>query len=67
MGKYGVSSAMRLFFFTAGSLIWLGIWLTGFQIVHWFLYLPPAFFYFAAATGICPGLIVYRYILGEKN
>jgi len=34
----------------------LGIWLTGFNTVHWLLYVPVVFFYFAAVTGICPGL-----------
>jgi len=35
----------------------LGIWLTGFNIAHWLLFVPVVFFYFAAATGICPGLV----------
>jgi hypothetical protein len=50
------SAAMRFFFFVIGSVILLGIWLTGFNIAHWLLYVPVVFFYLAAITGICPGL-----------
>lgn len=67
MGKYRISPAMRFFFLFAGSVLWLGIWLTGFAKVHWLLYVPPSFFYFAAITGICPGLILSRLMLPEKT
>jgi hypothetical protein len=60
-----VSNAMRFFFFVAGSVIWLGIWLSGFGVAHWLLYVPATFFYFAAATGICPGLIIARRLFPE--
>lgn len=61
-----MTAAMRVFFFVTGSVIWLGIWLTGFSGVHWLLYLPAAFFYFAALTGICPGLVLSRVLVNEK-
>ena len=51
-----ISSAMRFFFFVIGSVLLLGIWLTGFNIAHWLLYVPVVFFYFAAVSSICPGL-----------
>jgi len=51
-----VNAAMRFFFLVIGSVMLLGIWLTGFNTVHWLLYVPVVFFYFAAVTGICPGL-----------
>ncbi len=60
------SKAMRFFFFNAATLILIGIWLTGFSKVHWFLYMVPAFFLFAAAVGICPGLIMAQKIFGKK-
>ena len=66
MRKYLIGTSMRFFFFFAGSLIWAGIWLTGFAIVHWLLYVPAVFFYFAAATGICPGIIISRLIFRDK-
>ena len=59
------SKAMRFFFFNAASLILIGIWLTGFDKVHWFLYAVPVFFLFAAAVGICPGLIIAQKIFGK--
>ncbi len=58
---------MRFFFLIAGAFIWLGIWLTGFEVVHWVLYLPAVFFIFAAVTGICPGMIISRAVFPEKK
>jgi hypothetical protein len=51
-----MSAAMRFFLVVVGSVVLLGIWLTGFGTAHWVLYLPVVFFYLAAITGICPGL-----------
>ena len=51
-----ISAAMRFYFLVAGSVVLLGIWLTGFDNVHWLLYVPVVFFYFAAVSSICPGL-----------
>jgi hypothetical protein len=62
-----ISNAMRFFFFVIGSVVLLGIWLTGFKTVHWLLYVPVLFFYFAALTGICPGLIISRNLFPEKQ
>jgi hypothetical protein len=59
------SKAMRFFFFNAAVLILVGVWLSGFDRVHWSIYAVPAFFLFAAAVGICPGLIIARKIFGE--
>jgi hypothetical protein len=67
MKKYMIGPAMRFFFLFAGSVIWIGIWLTGFSNAHWLLYVPGVFFYFAAITGICPGLIVSRLIFPESK
>lgn len=58
---------MRLFVFLVGTLLWIGIWHTGFGIASWILYLPAVLFLFAAATGICPGAIVTRMILPPKE
>ena len=66
MGKYLIGKSMRFFFLFAGTVIWGGIWLTGFSVVHWVLYAPAVFFYFAAITGICPGIIFSRLVFGEK-
>ena len=66
MSKYMIGNPMRFFLFFAGSMIWLGIWLTGFDTIHWFLYIPAVFFFFAAITGICPGMTVSRLIFKDK-
>ena len=66
MEKYRINHAMRFFFLVAGSLLWLGIWLTGFAVVHWLLYIPAAFFLFAAATGVCPGMIISNLLFGRR-
>ena len=57
------SKAMRFFFISAAVLILIGIWLSGFDKVHWFAYTIPVALYFAAATGLCLGLYTSRKIL----
>ncbi|MBJ6611783.1 MAG: hypothetical protein JG718_15600 [Candidatus Thiothrix moscowensis] len=66
MKKYMTSNTMRFFFLFAASVIWMGLWLTGFSVVHWLLYVPAVMLAFAAITGICPGLIVSQLLFGEK-
>lgn len=63
---YTASAAIRFFLFVLGSIIWLGIWLTGFDQAHWLLYVPAAAVYFAAITGICPGLIISRMLFKSR-
>ncbi len=55
-------NALRALFLIMAIIILLGIWLTGFANVHWFLYVPPAMLAFAGITGICPGLMILRKI-----
>ena len=61
-----VGADLRFFFLVSGSIVWLGIALTGFAAVHWLLYVPAVFFAFAALTGICPGLIVSRLLFRAR-
>ncbi|HHJ35383.1 MAG TPA: DUF2892 domain-containing protein [Gammaproteobacteria bacterium] len=65
MDKMGMS--MKAFFLLVGLLMWTGIWLTGFDTVHWLLYLPAIFFLFSALTGICPGMILFQELFKEKQ
>ena len=67
MSKYKISSAMRFFFLVASSMLWTGIWLTGFGIAHWLLYWPAIFFSSAAVTGICPGMIISNMLFRSKD
>lgn len=53
-------SAMRMLFLTMAVLILVGIYLSGWQTVHWFLYVPVAALLFAFITGICPGMKLYQ-------
>jgi hypothetical protein len=57
-----MSSALRAQFITIAALIFIGIWLTGFNKVHWFLYVLVVLFSLAGITGICPGLIFWKKI-----
>ena len=56
---------MRVFLAAAGSILWIGIWHTGFAATSWVIYLLGVFLPVAAATGICPGLAVSRLIYGQ--
>ena len=53
-------SAIRMLFLMVAALILIGIWLTGFNVVHWFLYIPVAALAFAGITGICPGYLIFQ-------
>ncbi len=55
-------SAFRMLILSVAAVVLLGIWLTGFDKVHWFLYLPVVALTVAGLTGICPGLIFLRKI-----
>jgi hypothetical protein len=61
-----IGKSMRFFFLGSGLVIWLGIYLTGFNVVHWVLYFPAVFFIFAAVTGICPGIIFSKKLFNDK-
>ncbi len=52
-------TAMRMTLLSMAAIMLAGIALTGFERVHWVLYIPPAFLVFAGVTGICPGLIFW--------
>jgi len=58
-------NAMRLFLINPAVLLMLGIWLTDFARVHWFLYVIPALFTLSAAFGVCPGINLWKMILRE--
>ena len=60
---FNATLTQRLFFFNGAMLSLIGLWLTGFQHVHWFAYVLPAGLLFAAATGFCLGLFMSRKIL----
>ena len=59
-------SAIRMLFLFIAAAIGAGIWLTGYQTVHWLLYVPMVALLFAGITGICPGYIFFSK-LGFKD
>ncbi len=67
MDKFKIGMAMRFFLLVMAGVILLGIWLTGFNTVHWVLYLPVAFFMVAAVTGLCPGMGFSRLLFPPKK
>jgi hypothetical protein len=53
-------TAIRAQFISIAIVVFIGILLTGFDKVHWFLYLPVVMLLFAGLTGICPGLLIWK-------
>lgn len=56
---------MRVFYFNVAVFVLVGIGLTGFDQAHWFSYYIPAFMLFAAASGLCPGMILMQKLFGK--
>lgn len=55
-------SAQRMLFGSAALVISTGIWLSGYENVHWFLYVPAGLLTFATVTGICPVLLLWKKV-----
>ena len=53
-------SAQRVFFIMVAIVILVGIGLTGFDVVHWFSYVPAAALLFGGLTGLCPGMTLLK-------
>ena len=53
-------TAIRMQFISVAIVVFIGILLTGFDKVHWFLYVPVVLLLFAGLTGICPGLLFWK-------
>jgi hypothetical protein len=61
------STQMRIWFVFFSILIWLGMYLTGFENIHWFLYVPSVALILAAITGICPSQILVNNLFSSKK
>ena len=59
------TSPMRAFYVFAASVLWLGIWQTGFTVSSWILYIPAFTFVAAAITGYCPSFIVFSNLINK--
>ncbi len=65
-----IGSEMRLWFVGPILFLWGGIYFTGFDLVHWLLYIPATLVVFAFVSGRCPGMLLIRYVMkyrGEKS
>lgn len=62
-----MDASMKAFFLFVGLVLWVGIWLTGFEQVHWILYLPATFFLISAVTGVCPGMLFFKEVFRESQ
>ncbi len=60
---FNASRVQRVFFFNMAMLSLIGLWLTGFDKVHWFTYVIPGGLLFASATGFCLGFIISKKVL----
>ncbi len=60
--SFDAGLAIRIFLFNVAVFISIGIWLTGYDVVHWFALAPPIALTAAAITGYCPGLLISKII-----
>ena len=58
MCKVKLDPLQRQWFLGPALMLWIGIYLTGFDVVHWLVYVPAVMAVFAFVTGICPGQIM---------
>lgn len=58
-----LTRAQRILFMNLTLLSSIGIWLTGFDQVHWFVYIVPGALIFAALSGYCIGLDISKLVL----
>jgi len=61
-----VDTPIRFFLLFVSTIIWVGIWHTGFNIASWVLYIPATFLLLAAIIGICPGMIFANKLFKGK-
>ncbi len=67
MNLSNTTTVQRLTFFNTSVIAFIGIYLSGYDQVHWFMYTVPLVYLFSAATGFCPGLLVSKWLLGRKQ
>ena len=63
MNLSNTNNVQRLTFLNTSILAFIGILLSGFDQVHWFIYVVPAVYLFSAATGFCPGVAISKLML----
>lgn len=66
MNLSNTSPVQRLTFFNTSVIASIGIYLSGYDQVHWFMYAVPVVYLFSAVTGFCPGLFISKLLLRGK-
>ena len=56
-----MTQTQRLLFTNISILSMIGIGLTGFNNVHWFVYVVPGALIFAALIGYCAGMDIINF------
>lgn len=51
-----VDAVTKQWFLGPAVMLWLGIYFTGFDVVHWLIYIPATMAVFAFVSGRCPGM-----------
>lgn len=64
--EYKAGKSLRIFLFISSLAQALGIWLSGYENVHWFLYVIPIMFLGVALNGYCSMLILVQKIFGKN-
>jgi hypothetical protein len=62
-----INAPMRVFILVVASVLFIGIWLTGFATAHWLLYIPVIFLTLAAITGVCLGMNLSNKLFGKHS
>ncbi len=65
--QYKLSRNNRLFFLISSVVQGLGIFLSGYENVHWLLYLIPIMFFGASLNGYCSMMIIIEKVIGKGN
>lgn len=59
------SKSVRVVLTVLGLLVWVAMFITGLQNIHWLFYLPAVFATLGGVTGYCPGMILMKLIFRE--
>ena len=59
-------NSMRIWFVLMGTMLWIGIYLTGFANANWVLYVPASGLILAAILGFCPVQTLIARMRGVK-
>ena len=67
MNISNTGAVQRFTFFNTSVIAFIGIYLSGYDQVHWFMYTVPVVYLLSAATGFCPGLFIAKLILRKQQ